>query len=137
MPFFFPSVDFSLAKQVLTPHFYGELTRTEEGCRLLRQKGQFSEYARYIREHGNECKDLSIISELKSVLWAVVRYPRPQHRWSRSEYASAKPTLTHLYCQPQGNIGSTPGGLPFLEEEDLIKYIVGMAERSKILSLKG
>lgn len=37
----------------------------------------------------------------------------------------------------QGNIGSTPGGLPFLEEEDLIKYIVGMAERSKILSLKG
>lgn len=100
-------VQLVLAKQVLTPHFYGELTRTEEGCRLLRQKGHFSEYARYIREHGNECKDPSIISELKSVLWAV------------------------------GNIGSTPGGLPFLEEEDLIKYIVGMAERSKILSLKG
>ncbi|KAG0034907.1 hypothetical protein BGZ81_002314 [Podila clonocystis] len=100
-------VQLALAKQVLTPHFYGELTRTEEGCRLLRLKGHFAEYARYIREHGNECKDPSIISELKSVLWAV------------------------------GNIGSTPGGLPFLEEEDLIKYIVGMAERSKILSLKG
>ncbi|KAF9560454.1 hypothetical protein EC968_006211 [Mortierella alpina] len=95
------------AKQVLTPHFYGELTRTEEGCQLLRTKGHFADYARYIREHCAECKDTAIISNLKSVLWAV------------------------------GNIGSTTGGLPFLEEEDLIKYIVGMAERSKVLSLKG
>ncbi|KAI7821066.1 Rapamycin-insensitive companion of mTOR, N-term-domain-containing protein [Gamsiella multidivaricata] len=95
------------ARQVLTPHFYGELTRTEEGCELLREKGHFSDYARYIREHCAESKDSTVISELKSILWAV------------------------------GNIGSTVGGLPFLEEEDLIKYIVGMAERSKVLSLKG
>ncbi|KAG0307192.1 hypothetical protein BGZ98_000828 [Dissophora globulifera] len=95
------------AKQVLTPHFFGELTRTEEGCKLLRKKGHFLDYARYIREHCAESKDSMIISELKSILWAV------------------------------GNIGSTVGGLPFLEEEDLIKYIVGMAERSKVLSLKG
>ncbi|KAF9959695.1 hypothetical protein BGZ70_008784 [Mortierella alpina] len=90
------------AKQVLTPHFYGELTRTEEGCQLLRTKGHFADYARFIREHCAECKDTAVISDLKS-----------------------------------GNIGSTTGGLPFLEEEDLIKYIVGMAERSKVLSLKG
>ncbi|KAI1315132.1 hypothetical protein EDD11_001279 [Mortierella claussenii] len=95
------------AKHVLTPHFYGELTRTEEGCELLRKRGHFADYARYIREHCAESKDSTIISELKSVLWAV------------------------------GSIGSTVGGLPFLEEEDLIKYIVGMAERSKVLSLKG
>ncbi|KAF8934324.1 hypothetical protein BGZ58_005786 [Dissophora ornata] len=95
------------AKQVLQPHFYGELTRTEEGCKLLKKKGHFADYARYIREHCAESKDPTIISKLKSILWAV------------------------------GNIGSTVGGLPFLEEEDLIKYIVGMAERSKVLSLKG
>ncbi|GJJ68152.1 rapamycin-insensitive companion of mTOR [Entomortierella parvispora] len=95
------------AKLVLSAHFYGELTRTEEGCELLRKKEHFSEYARYIREHCAESKDSAIIAELKSVLWAV------------------------------GNIGSTVGGLPFLEEEALIKYIVGMAERSKVLSLKG
>ncbi|KAG9069606.1 hypothetical protein KI688_010510 [Linnemannia hyalina] len=95
------------AKQVLGSHFYGELTKTEEGCQLLRAKGHFSDYARYIREHCAESKDPNIIGELKSILWAV------------------------------GNIGSTPGGLPFLEDEDLIKYIVGMAERSKILSIKG
>ncbi|KAF9137084.1 hypothetical protein BGX30_010572, partial [Mortierella sp. GBA39] len=95
------------AKQVLGSHFYGELTKTEEGCQLLRVKGHFSDYSRYIREHCAEFKDPNIIGELKSILWAV------------------------------GNIGSTPGGLPFLEDEDLIKYIVGMAERSKILSIKG
>ncbi|KAF9114243.1 hypothetical protein BGX27_011369 [Mortierella sp. AM989] len=96
-----------LAKHVLAPHFYGELTRTDEGCDLLRRKGHFGEYARYIREHCAESKDPAIISDLKAVLWAV------------------------------GHIGSTVGGLPFLEDEDLIKYIVGMAERSKVLSLKG
>ncbi|ORZ14895.1 Rapamycin-insensitive companion of mTOR, N-term-domain-containing protein [Lobosporangium transversale] len=95
------------AKQVITPHFYGELTRTDEGCELLRKRGHFAVYARFIREHCAEFKDSTIISELKSILWAV------------------------------GNIGSTTRGLPFLEEEDLIKYIVGMAERSKVLSLKG
>ncbi|KAG0211245.1 hypothetical protein BGX33_004424 [Mortierella sp. NVP41] len=95
------------AKQVLGSHFYGELTKTEEGCELLRAKGHFSDYARYIREHCAESKDPNIIGELKSILWAV------------------------------GNIGSTSGGLPFLEDEDLIKYIVGMAERSKVLSIKG
>ncbi|KAG0286513.1 hypothetical protein BGZ96_009391 [Linnemannia gamsii] len=97
----------ALAKQVLGSHFYGELTKTEEGCQLLRAKGHFSDYARFIREHCAESKDPNIIGQLKSILWAV------------------------------GNIGSTPGGLPFLEDEDLIKYIVGMAERSKILSIKG
>ncbi|KAF9355130.1 hypothetical protein BGX26_006953 [Mortierella sp. AD094] len=95
------------AKHVLTPHFYGELTRTEEGCDLLRRKGHFGEYARYIREHCAESKDPATLSDLKAILWAV------------------------------GHIGSTVGGLPFLEDEDLIKYIVGMAERSKVLSLKG
>ena len=57
---------------VLSAHFYGELTRTEEGCQLLRKKRHFSDYARYIREHCAESKDLAIIAELKSVLWAVV-----------------------------------------------------------------
>ncbi|KAG0264471.1 hypothetical protein DFQ27_001208 [Actinomortierella ambigua] len=95
------------ARQVILPHFYGELTRTEEGCHLLRMKGHFEKYARFIREHCAEHKDPAIISQLKSVLWAV------------------------------GNVGSTVGGLPFLEEEDLFKYIVGMAERSKVHSLKG
>ena len=63
----------SRARQVLGSHFYGELTKTEEGCQLLRAKGHFSDYARYIREHCAESKDPNTIGELKSILWAVVR----------------------------------------------------------------
>lgn len=57
---------------MLGSHFYGELTKTEEGCQLLRAKGHFSDYARFIREHCAESKDPNIIGQLKSILWAVV-----------------------------------------------------------------
>ncbi|CAJ0745203.1 3298_t:CDS:10, partial [Entrophospora sp. SA101] len=75
------------------PHFYGELTKTEEGCQLLREKGHFCEFANYIREHKMENKDRSIITKLKSILWAI------------------------------GNIGSSKSGLQFLEEENIITNI--------------
>ncbi|KAG9297891.1 hypothetical protein G9A89_000054, partial [Geosiphon pyriformis] len=53
------------------PHFYGELAKTEEGCQLLRERGHFREFARFVREHGMERRDSSIVSKLKSVLWAL------------------------------------------------------------------
>lgn len=90
------------------PHFYGELTKTEEGCELLRQKGHFKLFADYVRKCSSE-KAISneSLSQLKAVLWAL------------------------------GNIGATKNGLPFLEEEDIVKDIVNLAENSEILSLKG
>ncbi|PHZ16464.1 uncharacterized protein RHIMIDRAFT_62286 [Rhizopus microsporus ATCC 52813] len=90
------------------PHFYGELTKTEEGCELLRQKGHFKLFADYVRKCSSE-KVISneSLSQLKAVLWAL------------------------------GNIGATKNGLPFLEEEDIVKDIVNLAENSEILSLKG
>lgn len=88
-------------------HFYGELTKTDEGCQLLREKGHFREFANFIREHGMERRDNKIISKLKSILWAV------------------------------GNIGASKSGLHFLEEEDIVKDIVHIAENSAVLSLKG
>ncbi|CAO3594443.1 unnamed protein product [Absidia cylindrospora] len=89
------------------PHFYGELTKTEEGCTLLRDKGHFQLFTNYIRDYSLEPQDAETMQQLKSVLWAV------------------------------GNIGSTRNGLPFLEEEDIVKDIVYMAENSEVLSLKG
>ncbi|KAI8088648.1 Rapamycin-insensitive companion of mTOR, N-term-domain-containing protein [Halteromyces radiatus] len=89
------------------PHFYGELTKTEEGCALLRENGHFQLFTDYIRSYALETQDAQVIQHLKSVLWAV------------------------------GNIGSTRNGLPFLEEEDIVKDIVYMAENSEVLSLKG
>jgi len=37
----------------------------------------------------------------------------------------------------QGNIGSTDGGVPFLEEEEIIEAIVEVAEQSPVLSIRG
>ncbi|GAN00739.1 cytosolic regulator pianissimo [Mucor ambiguus] len=93
------------------PHFYGELTKTEEGCNLLRERGHFKLFADHVRHFSlNDKKEDQVeasLGQLKAVLWAL------------------------------GNIGATKNGLPFLEEEDVVKDIVEMAESSDILSLKG
>lgn len=92
---------------VVPPHFYGELAKTPEGCRILQQKGHFAEFAHFIRQHGSEASDSEVINKLKSVLWAV------------------------------GNIGANELGLPFLEGEDLVSQIVEIAEGSRVLSVRG
>lgn len=91
----------------MPPHFYGELTKTPEGCQLLQRKGHFAEFAHFIRQHGAESSDSELINKLKSVLWAV------------------------------GNIGANELGLPFLEAEDVVSQIVEIAETSQVLSVRG
>ncbi|WVF67846.1 hypothetical protein IAT40_002607 [Kwoniella sp. CBS 6097] len=88
-------------------HFLGELTKTPEGCQLLKEKGIVAEYAEIVRLHGMEASDQGVLTNLKSVLWAL------------------------------GNIGSTVGGLPFLEDEEIIEDIVEIAEQSPILTIRG
>ena len=92
---------------ILPPHFYRELARSEEGCKLLQEKGHFEEFSLFIREHGLEADDPEIILKVKGCLWAI------------------------------GNIGSLPSGAPFLEEADTVESIVKIAEHSQVLSLKG
>ncbi|GAK67572.1 cytosolic regulator pianissimo [Moesziomyces antarcticus] len=92
---------------VVPAHFYGELTKTREGCHILTQKGHFGEFAHLIRQHGSEASDSELISKLKSVLWAV------------------------------GSIGANELGLPFLEAEDVVSQIVEIAETSAVLSVRG
>ncbi|BFZ59731.1 hypothetical protein YB2330_000747 [Saitoella coloradoensis] len=89
------------------PHFYGELAKTEEGCRALAEKGHFQQFCNYIRAFGQESQDEDIILKVKSCLWAV------------------------------GNIGSTAGGAPFICEAGVAKHIVQIAATSKVMSLKG
>ena len=75
---------------------------------MLREKGHFRLFADYVRHFPlDESPEESALNQLKAVLWAL------------------------------GNIGATKNGLPFLEEEDIVKDIVSMAESSDILSLKG
>ncbi|EON65297.1 hypothetical protein W97_04535 [Coniosporium apollinis CBS 100218] len=92
---------------VVPPHFYRELTRTEEGCKLLEQKGHFDEFASTIREFGMEDEDAETIIKVKGCLWAV------------------------------GNVGSMELGAPFLEKTDVVKWIVDIAEKSEVMTMRG
>jgi hypothetical protein len=92
---------------LVPPHFYRELARTSEGCKLLREKGHFEEFALFIQQHGQEHEDPEIVTKVKGCLWAV------------------------------GNIGSMPFGAPFLDEADIVGPIIEIAEASQVLTLKG
>ncbi|KAH0832008.1 Rapamycin-insensitive companion of mTOR, N-term-domain-containing protein [Lanmaoa asiatica] len=83
------------------------MSKTELGCQVLSEKGHFAEFSHFIRQHGLESEDLELILKLKSILWAV------------------------------GNVGATEGGLPFLEEEEIIPSILDIAEHSLIPSVRG
>lgn len=91
----------------IPPHFYRELTRTKEGCKLLRDKGHFDEFASTIRDYGMETEDKETILKVKGCMWAV------------------------------GNVGSMELGAPFLESCDVVEHIVQIAQGHAILSLRG
>ncbi|KAH0564991.1 hypothetical protein GP486_001623 [Trichoglossum hirsutum] len=92
---------------IVPPHFYRELTRTTEGCKLLEEKGHFTEFAATIRDFGMEKDDPEIILKVKGCMWAV------------------------------GNVGSMALGAPFLESSDVVHQIVKIAEESEVMGLKG
>ncbi|OAA57250.1 HR1 rho-binding repeat protein [Cordyceps fumosorosea ARSEF 2679] len=91
----------------LPPHFYRELTRTKEGCKLLRDKGHFDEFAATIRDHGMQAEDTELITKVKACMWAV------------------------------GNVGCMELGAPFLEASDVVEHIVRIAEAHDVMSLRG
>lgn len=89
------------------PHFYKELARTTEGCKLLQDKGHFAEFAATIRDYGMQTEDAELTLKVKGCLWAV------------------------------GNVGSMELGGPFLEETDVVENIVRIAENHEIMSMRG
>lgn len=92
---------------LVPPHFYRELARTTEGCRLLKEKGHFEQFTLFIKEHCMESEDPEIVTKLKGCLWAV------------------------------GNIGCMPYGAPFLDEADIAETIVRIAKDSEVWTVKG
>lgn len=92
---------------VAPPHFYRELTRTAEGCELLKDSGHFLEFVSTIRNSWSEKDDHEIVLKVKGCLWAV------------------------------GNVGSMELGASFLEETDVVHWIIRMAERSEVMTLRG
>ena len=92
---------------IVPPHFYRELTRTVEGCRLLRESGHFDEFVVTIQDHWSEHEDAEVMLKLKGCLWAV------------------------------GHVGSMDLGAPFLEQTDVVGSIIKIATRSEVMTLRG
>lgn len=92
---------------LLPPHFYRELARTEEGCKLLLQSGHFYEFASTIREFRLDDEEHDSLTKVKGCMWAI------------------------------GNIGSMEMGAPFLDESDIVKSIVRIAEGAEVMSVRG
>lgn len=89
------------------PHFYRELTRTVEGCQLLRDSGHFDAFVANIRDTWDEREDSETILKLKGSLWAI------------------------------GNVGSMELGASFLEETDVIGWVVKIATSSEVMTTRG
>ncbi|KAK4690981.1 rapamycin-insensitive companion of mTOR, partial [Lecanoromycetidae sp. Uapishka_2] len=89
------------------PHFYRELTRTIEGCQLLKDSGHFDSFVANIQDSWSENEDREKILKLKGSLWAV------------------------------GNVGSMELGAPFLEETDVVDWIVKIATSSEVMTIRG
>ena len=91
----------------MPPHFYRELTRTLEGCRLLRESGHFEAFASNIRGFWSEQEDPEVMLKVKGSLWAV------------------------------GNVGAMELGAPFLEESDVVTWIIKIAASSQVTTMRG
>ena len=89
------------------PHFYRELTRTVEGCQLLRDSGHFDAFVANIRDTWDEHEDSETVLKLKGSLWAV------------------------------GNVGSMDLGASFLEETDVVGWVVKIATSSEVMTTRG
>ena len=92
---------------LVPPHFYRELTRTIEGCRLLSDSGHFNEFVSIIRDSWSEHEDHETMLKVKGCLWAV------------------------------GNVGSMELGAPFLEDSDVVTWIVRIATESEVMTMRG
>ncbi|KAH8691216.1 putative cytosolic regulator pianissimo [Talaromyces proteolyticus] len=92
---------------IVPPHFYRELARTWEGCKLLEQSGHFLEFATTIRDFELSEEDPEALLKVKGCLWAV------------------------------GNVGSMELGAPFLEETEIVQNIVDIAEKADVITMRG
>jgi rapamycin-insensitive companion of mTOR len=92
---------------IVPPHFYRELARTSEGCKLLEQSGHFNEFSSTIRDFRLDEEDPEALLKVKGCLWAV------------------------------GNVGSMELGAPFLEETEVVQDIVQIAERAQVITMRG
>ena len=92
---------------IVPPHFYRELSRTKEGCRLLSESGHFEDFVSTIKDFWAEDEDQETMLKVKGCLWAV------------------------------GNVGSMELGAPFLEQTNVVEWILKIVEHSGVMTMRG
>lgn len=92
---------------IVPPHFYRELTRTNEGCELLKASGHFGEFVSTIKDFWAIDDDAETMLKVKGCLWAV------------------------------GNVGSMELGAPFLENSNVVSWIIKITEHSGVMTMRG
>ena len=92
---------------IVPPHFYRELTRTVEGCKLLNDSGHFDSFVATIQDSWSENDDPEVMLKVKGCLWAV------------------------------GNVGSMELGAAFLEKTDVVALVVQIATKSEVMTMRG
>ncbi|KAI1907621.1 hypothetical protein LOZ61_006039 [Ophidiomyces ophidiicola] len=89
------------------PHFYRELARTKEGCRLLADSGQFDEFVATIEDYNLQEEDPEVLQRVKGALWAV------------------------------GHLGSMELSAQFFEGSPVFDRIIQIAEEAAVLTMRG
>ncbi|EAS33319.3 cytosolic regulator Pianissimo [Coccidioides immitis RS] len=89
------------------PHFYRELARTKEGCRLLADSGQFDEFVVTIQDYDIQEEDPEVLQRVKGALWAV------------------------------GHLGSMELSAQFFEGSPVFQLIIKIAEHAAVLTMRG
>ncbi|WEW59098.1 hypothetical protein PRK78_004567 [Emydomyces testavorans] len=89
------------------PHFYRELARTKEGCRLLADSGQFEDFVSMIQDYDLQEEDPEVLQKVKGALWAV------------------------------GHLGSMELSAQFFEGSPVLELIVEIAEKASVLTMRG
>lgn len=91
----------------VTPHFFGELARTDLGYKMLADSGHFKTFHDAVKNGFTATNDLNDTVKFKGAIWAV------------------------------GHIGSSVNGLKLLEPMQTVEALVKLAETSSVLSVKG
>lgn len=89
------------------PHFYRELARTKEGCRMLADSGQFAEFVTTIQDYDFQEEDPEVLQRVKGALWAV------------------------------GHLGSMELSAQFFDGSPVLDRIVQIAEGAAVLTMRG
>lgn len=114
------------------PHFYRELVRTPDGCRLLQESGHFEAFTRHIRNAADAATNVHRhkMSDSK----ANISEPQAQAK-AATDPESILRVKSCLWAI--GNVGSMELGAHFIETTSVVEHVIVLARKSPVVTLRG